>query len=236
MPYNNQMVSYGNHRDGRDGRGDRDGRDRDRHGRWRGRGRGWGWGGWRNDWSFFGLPYSYPVYAPQPLVYAAPPPPPVQVLAPQYAGPYAPYGNPYAPYGNPYAPYAGPQQTVLVGQDPLVGPDGIITPLGFKPRKIRKCKTRTVIARPQIPYQPSVLFIPRDVAKHFDICSIRVGQVLILGSRDPIPAEMYSANSGRGPAAIQLPPLLPGQHVYLTVRNHSSHDKTFRAGLNGLSF
>ena len=215
MPPYNQMVTYG--RDGRDGR------DHDRHGR-RHR-RGWGWGGWRNDWGFFGLPYPYPVYAQQPLVYAAPPP--VQVVSP-YAQQYAPYA-PYAPQ------YANGQTTVLVGQDSsLAGPNGIIAPLGFKPRKIRKCKTRTVIARPEVPYQPSVLYIPRDVAKHFDICSIRVGQALILGSRDPIPAEMYT-NQGMGPAAIQLPPLLPGQHVYLTVRNHSHHSEWFRAALNGIS-
>jgi len=211
MPYNNQMVAYG--RDGRgghDGRGDGRG-DRDGH-RWRGRGRGWGWGGWRDDWGFFGLPY--PLYAPQPLVYAAPP-----VYAAQVLQPYAPQ-------------YTAP---VLVGNDSsLAGPDGIIAPLGFRPRKIRKHKTRTVIARPQVPYQPSVLYIPRHVAKNFEICSIRVGQALILGSRDPIPAEMYS-NVGVGPAAIQLPPLLPGQHVYLTVRNHTRHSHTFRAALNGLS-
>lgn len=231
MPYNNQMMAYGRDGDGRgdrDGRGDHDGRG-DRDGRWGGRGwggwGGWGgrgWGGWRNDWGFFGLPYPYPVYAPQPLVYAAP----------QYPAPYAqPYAAPYAQaYGSPHAA-AGP---VFGNDSSLAGPEGVVTPLGFKPRRIRKHKTRTVIARPQIPFQPSVLYIPRDVAKHFEICSIRVGQALILGSRDPIPAELYS-NEGFGPARIQLPMLIPGQHVYLTVRNHTRDSHTFRAALNGLS-
>ena len=192
-------------RDGRGGGGHGGGHDRDRDGRG-GRRRGWGWSDW-NDWGFFWLPYPYPVY-PQPLVYAAP-----QVLS----------------------PYPASAPVMVVGADSsLAGPAGVITPLGFKPRKIRKHKTRTVIARPQVPFQPSTLYIPREVAKHFEICSVRVGQVLVLGSRDPIPAEMYS-NEGSGPAAIQLPPLIPGQHVYLTVRNHSSHSHRYRAALNGIS-
>jgi hypothetical protein len=209
MAYN-QMVAYGRDGRGGDGRGDRGGRDRDG----RGWGRGRGWGNW-NDWGFFGLPY--PVYAQQPLVYAAPAPQPLV-----YAAPSLPQ-------------YAAAPVMVVGADSSLAGPAGVITPLGFKTRKIRKHKTRTVIARPQVPYQPSVLYIPREVAKHFEICSVRVGQVLILGSRDPIPAEMYSNEGCGGPAMIQLPPLIPGQHVYLTVRNHSSRSHHFRAALNGIS-
>ena len=109
----------------------------------------------------------------------------------------------------------------------------IVGPLGFKSKKIRKHATRTVVARPESFYSPKTIFIPREVAKHFEICEIRVGQICVLGGRDAISAEMYS-NQGLGPAVIQLPPMIPGQHVYLKVRNHSRRSHWFRGSLNGI--
>ena len=107
----------------------------------------------------------------------------------------------------------------------------LIAPVGFQSKKIRKHATRTVVARPGSFYSPKEIHISCDVAKHFEICEISVGQHSVLGGRDPISAEMYS---GFGPVVIQLPPMLPGQHVYLTVRNHTSHSHWFRGSLNGI--
>lgn len=109
----------------------------------------------------------------------------------------------------------------------------IVGPLGFKPKKIRKHSTRTVVARPESFYSPKAIYIPRHVARYFEICEIRVGQICVLGGRDPIPAELYT-NEGLGPAVIQLPPMIPGQHVYLKVRNHTHRSHWFRGSLNGI--
>ena len=109
----------------------------------------------------------------------------------------------------------------------------IVGPLGFKPKKVRKGSTRVIVARPESFYSPKAIFIPCDVAKHFDICEIRVGQIALVSGIDPVPAEMYT-NQGVGPAVIQLPPMIPGQHVYMTVRNHGHSSHWFRAALNGI--
>jgi len=108
-----------------------------------------------------------------------------------------------------------------------------VGPIGFRPKKVRKHHRRTVVVRPQVFFQPMAIFIPRRVARHFDICSIKVGQYCVFGSRDSVPAEMY-ANEGLGPAIIRLPPLMPGQHVYITVKNHDHHSHYFRGALNGI--
>lgn len=203
------------------------GDDRDRGDRDRGRrdGRGWGWGGF-SDWDYFGLRpfpfFPYPYVQPLPLALAAPP----------YV---APYGLPtYAPVQAAVPAYATP--TVTAGADMnALAVSGIVAPLGFKSRRIRKHQRRTVVARPCAPYQPMTLFIPRHVAKHFEIESIRVGNRYLLGSRDGVTAELY-ANEGSGPALIQIPPLLPGQHIFMKVKNTSGKSRHFRASLNGLVY
>jgi len=186
--------------------GGRGGGGHDRDGRGGRRHDGWG-RGW-DDWGFFGLPYPY--LAPYPVAY--------------------PLGVPAA-YPVAY-PGALPTAQVLVGNS---SQGGLISPLGFRSRRIRKHKTRTVVARTQVPYQPMTLFIPREVSKHFEICGVKVGQYELLASRDPIPAELY-ANEGAGPALIRIPPVLPGQYIFLKVHNHSGHTHRFRASLNGLAF
>ena len=117
----------------------------------------------------------------------------------------------------------------------LAGMPAVLTPLGFKTRRIRGHRTRTVLARPSVPFQATSLFIPHDVAKHFDIKSMRVGNIELLVSQDSIPAEMYVGHGCNGGAVIQFPPVIPGQHIFLTVKNRSSHSHRFRAGLNGIA-
>lgn len=114
-------------------------------------------------------------------------------------------------------------------------PVPILLPLGFRPRRIRGHKRRTVIARPEVAYEAKELLIPYDVAKHFDICSIRAG-FTYLPMRN-VPAELYAIRRcGGGGLLVSLPPVLPGQRIYLTVKNRSSHSHRFRAALNGIAF
>ena len=210
-------------------------RDRDRD-RWR-RGRGWGgrgWGGW-NDWRFFGLPLQQaPIYvAPQPVVYPAPvyaPP----LYYPQYLAPQRPQIV-HTLFGQDTARglLAAPADLVCPPHPVLTVPAGLSAPLAFRSRrKICGGKTRTVIARPEVAFQPTSLFIPCHVAKHFEIKAFRVGHISLLSSHEPISAEFYSNDCGR---MLHLPPLVPGQSIYLRVRNTSSHKHRFRAVLDGVT-
>lgn len=111
----------------------------------------------------------------------------------------------------------------------------IVVPLGFKRKKIRKHKTRTVVARPDTFFTGKVISIPRCVAKHFDICSLRVGQFYVFGGRDPIPAERFSNDDCNGPIVISLPAVGPNQHIRLTVKNRDNHSHWFRASIDGIA-
>ena len=113
------------------------------------------------------------------------------------------------------------------------GASGVLLPLGFKTRRIRGHKTRTVIARPDVAiYQPLALFIPHDTAKHFDIKEFRVGKQSFIASHHGVPAEQYECNGG---FAIQLPPLLAGQPAFLKVKNRSGSSHKFRASFTGIA-
>ena len=138
---------------------------------------------------------------------------------------------------------ADPSVIVQTGQDPgvaLVPPNGgIFGPLGFKSRRIGGHKTRTVVARTEAAgFQPQTLFIPRRVAKHFEILEISAGGICLLGGSGcvGIPAELYSNQGCAGPAFLQLPLIVPGQPVRIRVKNISGSSKRFRAALNGLFF
>ena len=192
-------------------------RDRDRRRRWGGR-------GW-NDWNYFGIANPFLVQQQVlPAIYTQPavvcPPCPTQTVS------------------LATAPIASLDRTVTItGQNALLGGvPGIVTSLGFKPRKIRGHKTRTVVARPDVPFQATSLFISHDVAKHFDIKEIRVGNFSFLASRDPVPAERFDSRScNNGGAFIQLPPVLPGQHIFLRVKNRSGSSHRFRGWLDGVA-
>lgn len=112
----------------------------------------------------------------------------------------------------------------------------MVSPLGFKAKKVRKKKTRTVVARPETFYSGKAIFIPKCVAKHFDICSLRVGQIYVFAGKDPVPAEMFAGSECNGGYVIPLPPVGPNQHIYLTVKNRDcKHSHWFRAGIQGLA-
>ena len=112
----------------------------------------------------------------------------------------------------------------------------IVSPLGFKAKKVRKKKTRTVVARPETFFTGKGIFISKCVAKHFDICALRVGQIYVMGGKDPVPAEMFTGSECGGGYVISLPPVGPGQNIYLTVKNRDcKHSHWFRAGIQGLA-
>ena len=189
-----------------------------------------GWGGWGrwNDFGIFGLPYPYAAYpyAANSLLLGAPA---VSPLTPYYR-----QGLPLVPqYGGIYV---GQEAAVVPAP---VAPVGVVGPLGFKSRRIREGKTRTVYARTETAaFQPQSLFIPRRVARHFEIREISVGGICLLGGSScaGIPAELYSNEGCAGPAFLQLPPIIPGMAVRLRVKNISDDSHRFRAALNGLFF
>ena len=147
----------------------------------------------------------------------------------------------YPSFGQgPLAPYTGPAQ-VLAQYAQMSAQAGfpvvpMAMPMGFKSRKIRKRKTREVCLRPETVITGDVVYlhIPCRVAKHFDICSLRIGRHYLIGTggHDGVDAELYSVPGG---VAIPLPGgiLLPGQEVCLKVKNRDCHSHWFRASLTG---
>ena len=112
----------------------------------------------------------------------------------------------------------------------------VIAPIGFKSKKIRRHKTRTVVARPNTFFKgKGGIFIPRSVAKHFEICEIKVGGVCIPGFGCGVPAEIYSNQGCTGPLFIELPLIGPGQSIRMRVRNHSNRTRRFRAAVQGVA-
>lgn len=147
-------------------------------------------------------------------------------------GPGGPWLVPVS--AGPFQVAAPSSNATFFGQDPGVPTAaGVLTDLGFRTRKIRGHRTRTVIARPEVRiFQPLTFFIPHDVAEHFDIREIRVGATSVLASRHGVPAERYECNGG---AEIQLPPLLAGQPVFVKVKNRSGSSHKFRASFTGIA-
>ena len=151
-------------------------------------------------------------------------------------------GGPWIQPSNlPFRLAAPSSVSTFFGQDveavAIVQPalEPLLLPVGFGPRRIRGHKRRTVIARPEVLYEAKELLIPYDVAKHFDICSIRAG-FTYLPMRN-VPAELYAIRRcGGGGLLVSLPPVLSDQRIYLTVKNRSSDSHRFRAALNGIAF
>lgn len=137
----------------------------------------------------------------------------------------------------PFQVAAPSSNATFFGQDPggavSLLDSGFGTALGFKPRKIRGHKKRTVCARPEVTFQATDLIISHDVAKHFDIYEIRVGNLSLMASRDPIDAEFFSHRGCGIPLGIEFPPVVHGQHIFLTVKNRSGSSHRFRAGFAG---
>ena len=166
-----------------------------------------------------------------------------QVLATApLAGPYgamAPYAAmPLAAPGVSYNQARMAQYAALRSAAGL--PVGVIAaPLGFRAKKVRRKKTRTIKAHLDTFFTgDGGIYIPHRVAKHFDICSLRVGQIYLFGGRDPVPAEIFSDRGacGEGPLVIPLPGVGPGQCIYLTVKNRDcKHSHWFRAAIRGKS-
>lgn len=188
------------------------------------------WNRWDNRWndySYFGLQQQQPallatpVAAPQYLAQSSAQP----LMQPQFVVP----GQMVGP--NVYASTA----LATPGAVCRPAPTFVVAPLGFRSRKVGGHMTRRIIARSREgAYQPSGLFIPHHVARHFSIKSIRVsgGGGNLLSRRGSVPAEFFSRENCDG-MMIQLPVLLPGQRVVIRVRNHTGSSHNFRAALTG---
>ena len=110
----------------------------------------------------------------------------------------------------------------------------IVSPLGFGSKRVRRHKRKDITLHiDSILTGPAIaLHIPCRVAKHFDVCSLRIGQYYLIGTGgcECVDAELYSLPGG---VAIPLPGgvLLPGQRICLTVKNRSRSSHTFRASI-----
>lgn len=106
----------------------------------------------------------------------------------------------------------------------------IVSPLGFHSKKIRADKIRSVVAHPESFFQGKGIFIPCSVAEHFDVLEIRAGGLCIFtADNGDIPAEVFSTGY-----LIELPLIMPGQSIRMTVRNHSDKSRWFRAAVHGV--
>jgi len=138
----------------------------------------------------------------------------------------------YGPYGGPTTNIATMAQVVALRGG---GMCQNICPLGVRAKKVKKCHTTTVVACPEVLYKVNQLSIPSHVARHFEIKSIRVGLQEFLVGRGSVPADVFS-NKSFVPFVINLPgPLLPGQKIYIRVKNTSRHKKWFRAAFDGIA-
>lgn len=190
-----------------------------------------------------------PAYGGYPApAYGAPPQmvmtPQGQVMMPAQAAPMAPIA-PAAPvvatsgpglaalaYGPNFATAAMAQYVALRSQAgyPVAA---LPLPLGFRSKKVHRHQSACVKACPETFFSGKGIFIPHRVAKHFDICSIRVG-LSYLPMRN-VPAELFSTDRcGVGPGAwIPLPPVMPGQKIVLKVKNRSGSSHRFRGAILG---
>jgi len=131
-------------------------------------------------------------------------------------------------------PPQSPQSAL--GYSPLVAPApaAVTIPAGlpFGRHKVKKRHSKTVVARAQVPFQPSFLVIPDDIADKFVIEEIRVGQ-RVAWTHGSIPAAVFSEKAFN-PFPLALPPVIPGMHIYMRVKNISCHHSHhFRAALSG---
>ena len=199
-------------------------------------GRGCGGCGWGGGWGGAGL-VPVPAYGGvNPQTYGM-----TDVMAANGMVVQTPVTAGYPSFGQaPLAAYTAPAQ-VLAQYTAMSAQAGfpvvpVIAPTAFKPKKIRKKKTRTVVLHSESIITGDVvyLFIPCRTAKHFDIRSLRIGRhYLISTARHGVSAELYSVPGG---VAIPLPGgiFLPGQPVCLKVKNHDcKHSHWFRASLIG---
>ena len=163
-----------------------------------------------------------------------------QVLATApMAGPYgamAPYAAAPLAAGPSYNQVRMAQYAAIRSAAGL--PVGVIAaPLGFHAKKVRRKKTRVIKAHLDTFFTgDGGIRISHRVAKHFDICSLRVGQIYLFGGRDPVDAEIFTNQGacGDGPLIIPLPGVGPGQCIYLTVKNRDcKHSHWFRATILG---
>lgn len=104
--------------------------------------------------------------------------------------------------------------------------------LGFKAKKIRKHKIKTVVAHTDTFYSSKGIFIPQHVARHFTIREIYVGNVCVYKEHEGFPAELLLEET----VFIALPIVGPNQQIRMKVHNHSCRAHWFRAAIEGVAF
>jgi hypothetical protein len=104
--------------------------------------------------------------------------------------------------------------------------------LGCGRTEIAAGQTVNIAIQCLVPFRPSVLIIPRDIAPVVTILDVRIGKNSQLLSVLGLPAKSFALEDGT-PIAFKMDVLNPGQHATLTVRNDSNANLTFSATLVG---
>lgn len=116
----------------------------------------------------------------------------------------------------------GPQ--TALGLTSRVQP-GVTTPIGAG-------LSRTLTASPTVPFCISRLIVARTAAPFFGITSIKAARVEYLSDGEPIPADMFAADSALMPP-MRMPMLYPGTTISVTVTNNDTADHHFDSSFVG---
>jgi hypothetical protein len=116
----------------------------------------------------------------------------------------------------------GPQ--TALGLTSRVQP-GVTTPIGAG-------LSRTLTASPTVPFCISRLITARTSAPFFGITSIKAARVEYLSDGEPIPADMFAADSALMPP-MRMPMLYPGTTISVTVTNNDTADHHFDSSFVG---
>lgn len=102
---------------------------------------------------------------------------------------------------------------------------GVTTPIGAG-------LSRTLTASPTVPFCISRLIVARTAAPFFGITSIKAARIEYLSDGEPIPADMFAADSALMPP-MRMPMLYPGTTISVTVTNNDTADHHFDSSFVG---
>jgi hypothetical protein len=103
--------------------------------------------------------------------------------------------------------------------------------LGFG-ETVAKGRGRIIVsARPNVAFRPRLLVVPSDIASHFLVSSIKIGEVEQFASTGPVPAVLFTENSFA--VCLRMDVAKTSDFVSITVENTSDDAQVFKCGLAG---
>jgi hypothetical protein len=103
--------------------------------------------------------------------------------------------------------------------------------LGFG-ETVAKGRSRLIVsARPNVAFRPHLLVVPSDIASHFLVSSIKIGEGEQFASTGPVPAVLFTEKSFA--VFLRMDVARPSDIVSVTVENTSDEAQVFKCGLVG---